>query len=148
MGRHRAAGPFEIWAARAWNVFNEGRPFSVVYPPLVLMCAAPLGLGPDGPLQIALAGTFVLALAESRFEFPLRARALLWLVLLVSALRLEPALELLVVVGVDISVRYHLVEREGLCGKPRRASTKGRLLRRNSRNKTTTSPTVSENAAS
>ena len=29
---HRAAGPVEVWAARAWNVFNEGRPFSVVYP--------------------------------------------------------------------------------------------------------------------
>ena len=29
-------GKLEIWAARLWNVFNEGRPFSVVYPILVL----------------------------------------------------------------------------------------------------------------
>ena len=36
-GGQRAAGPFEVWAARAWNVFNEGRPFSIVYPLLVLL---------------------------------------------------------------------------------------------------------------
>jgi Type I phosphodiesterase / nucleotide pyrophosphatase/Glycosyl transferase family 2 len=90
MGRQRAAGPFEIWAARAWNVFNEGRPFSLVYPVLVLACAAPLGLGPDGSLLLALAGALALALVLSRFEFPLRARALLWLVLLISIPLLEP----------------------------------------------------------
>ncbi len=41
----RAAGAFEVWAARAWNVFNEGRPFSVVYPLMVLLCAALVGPG-------------------------------------------------------------------------------------------------------
>ena len=87
---HRAAGAFEIWAARAWNVFNEGRPFSVVYPLLVLLCAAPLGLAPDGPLLLALAGTLALALVLARFEFPLRGRALLWLVALASIPLLEP----------------------------------------------------------
>ena len=65
---HRAAGPVEVWAARAWNVFNEGRPFSLVYPVLVLLAAAPVGLGPDGPLGLALAGALALAsvLAASR----------------------------------------------------------------------------------
>ena len=52
----RPAGPVEVWAARAWNVFNEGRPFSVVYPLLVLLAAAPLGLAPEGSLGLALAG--------------------------------------------------------------------------------------------
>jgi hypothetical protein len=89
MRRHRAAGPLEIWAARAWNVFNEGRPFSLVYPALVLVCAAPLGLGPGGPLPVALAGALGLALVQSRLEFPLRARALLWLALVVSIPLLE-----------------------------------------------------------
>ena len=51
-----AAGPLEVWAARAWNVFNEGRPFSIVYPLLVLLAAAPLGLAPAGPLGLALLG--------------------------------------------------------------------------------------------
>ena len=57
----RAAGAFEVWAARVWNVFNEGRPFSLVYPALVLLAAAPLGLGPDGSLLLALLGALGLA---------------------------------------------------------------------------------------
>jgi glycosyl transferase family 2/type I phosphodiesterase/nucleotide pyrophosphatase len=84
------AGRIEIWAARAWNVFNEGRPFSVVYPALVLLAAAPLGLGPDGGLGVALAGALGLALVLSRFSFPLRGRALLWLAAVCSGPLLEP----------------------------------------------------------
>jgi hypothetical protein len=89
MAPPRAAGRLEIWAARAWNVLNEGRPFSLVYPVLVLVSAAPLGLGPDGPLPLALAGALGIALVQSRFEFPLRERALLWLALLASVPLLE-----------------------------------------------------------
>ncbi len=33
----KQAGAFEVWAARAWNVFNEGKPFSIVYPVMVLL---------------------------------------------------------------------------------------------------------------
>ena len=51
---HRAAGPVEVWAARAWNVFNEGRPFSIVYPAIVLLAASAVGLAPDGGLGLAL----------------------------------------------------------------------------------------------
>src|SRR5215213_1552698 len=86
----RAAGAFEVWAARAWNVFNEGRPFTVVYPAMVLLCAALVGLAPDGSLGLALLGSLGLAMVLSRFSFPLRARALLWLVLLVSLPLLRP----------------------------------------------------------
>jgi len=90
MESRRAAGSLEVWAARAWNVLNEGRPFSLVYPALVLVCAPPLGIGPDGSLLLALAGALGLALVESRFDFPLRGRALLWLALLISIPVLEP----------------------------------------------------------
>src|SRR5215211_4061147 len=83
-------GRIEIWAARAWNVLNEGRPFSVLFPLLVLVCSAPLGLGPDGPLPLALAGAGGLALVLSRFAFPLRGRALLCAAALVTAPLLEP----------------------------------------------------------
>jgi hypothetical protein len=89
-GGQRPAGRFEIWAARAWNVFNEGRPFSLVYPALVLLAAAPLGLAPDGSLLLALAGALGLAAVLACFTFPLRARALLWLAALVSVPLLEP----------------------------------------------------------
>ena len=88
-GARRAAWP-EVWAARAWNVFNEGRPFSVVYPALVLALAAPLGLGPDGPLPLALAGALAMAAALAPFSFPLRGRALLWIAAVASIPLLEP----------------------------------------------------------
>ena len=86
----RPAGPVEVWAARAWNVFNEGRPFSIVYPLLVLLAAAPLGLAPDGSLGLALLGAGACALVLSRFSFPLRGRALLWLAALAALPLLEP----------------------------------------------------------
>lgn len=87
---HQAAGPAEVWAARAWNVFNEGKPFSIVYPAMVLLAAWPLGLAPDGPIVLALAGALGLAAVLSRFPFPLRGRALLWLAAAISVPLLEP----------------------------------------------------------
>ncbi len=86
----RSAGPVEVWAARAWNVFNEGRPFSLVYPALVLLVAAPVGLAPAGRLATALLGGLALACVLAAFPFPLRGRALLWLALLASVVLLEP----------------------------------------------------------
>src|ERR671924_647035 len=119
MRGHRAAGSAEVWAARAWNLFNEGRPFSVVYPVLVSAVAAPIGLGPEGSLLLALAGTLALAVVASRFSFPLRMRALLWVAFVVSVPLLElwrsPALLAGAVAGyfaftvvVWGSVYYHL----------------------------------------
>jgi glycosyl transferase family 2/sulfatase-like protein len=85
-----AAGPLEVWAARAWNVFNEGRPFSIVYPVLVLLAAAPLGLAPAGSLGLALLGAAASAAVLSRFSFALRGRVLLWLAALAALPLLEP----------------------------------------------------------
>jgi Glycosyl transferase family 2/Sulfatase len=87
---HRAAGSAEVWAARAWNVFNEGRPFSVVYPVLVLLAAVPTGLAPDGSILPALAGALALSAVLACFTFPLRGRLLLWLALALSVPLLEP----------------------------------------------------------
>ena len=84
------AGAIEVWAARAWNVFNEGKPFSLVYPLLVLTAAAGVGLAPEGSLVLALAGSLSLAAVLSRFSFPLRGRALLWLGAAASVPLLEP----------------------------------------------------------
>src|SRR3954454_22583200 len=90
-GGGRAAGAVEVWAARAWNVFNEGRPFSVVYPVLVLLAAAPLELGPSGArLGVALVGSLAVAATLSRFSFPLRGRALLWLAAALAVPLVEP----------------------------------------------------------
>ena len=86
----RRAGRVEVWAARAWNVFNEGRPFSLVYPAMVLLAAAPLGLAPGGPLGLALIGALALAAVLALFAFPLRGRALLWLAAAAAVPLLEP----------------------------------------------------------
>ncbi len=86
----RAAGPFEVWAARAWNVFNEGRPFSLVYPLLVLLAAAAVGLAPDGSPGLALLGATGASLVLMEFAFALRGRALLWLAAAASVPLVEP----------------------------------------------------------
>src|SRR5215211_3533153 len=89
--RHQRPARFaEVWAARAWNVFNEGRPFSVAYPLLVLLAAAAVGLAPDGSLGLAVLGAATSSLVLSRFAFPLRGRALLWLAALLAVPLLEP----------------------------------------------------------
>jgi hypothetical protein len=87
---HSAAGPFEVWAARAWNVFNEGRPFSVVYPLLVLLAAAAVGLAPEGGLGVALVTAAAASALLACFPFALRGRALLWLAALAAVPLLEP----------------------------------------------------------
>jgi glycosyl transferase family 2/sulfatase-like protein/type I phosphodiesterase/nucleotide pyrophosphatase len=87
---HRAAGQAEVWAARAWNVFNEGRPFSIVYPVLVLLAAVPAGLAPDGSILLAVAGALALSALLACFTFPLRGRLLLWVALALSVPLLEP----------------------------------------------------------
>ena len=86
----REAGFIEVWAARAWNVFNEGRPFTLVYPVLVLLAAAAVGLAPEGSLLVALAGGLSLAVVLAIHPFPLRGRALLWLALALAVPPLEP----------------------------------------------------------
>ncbi|HYI38418.1 MAG TPA: hypothetical protein VEX39_17565, partial [Thermoleophilaceae bacterium] len=86
----KEAGVFEVWAARAWNVFNEGKPFSIVYPVMVLLAATPLGLAPDGGLGWALLGALAVAVPLSRFSFPLRGRVLLWIAFAFSIPMLEP----------------------------------------------------------
>ena len=77
----RQAGGFEIWAARAWNVFNEGRPFGIVYPPMALLGAVLVG-AIDGHLVAALLTGLAFSVVWARFSFALRGRALLWLLLI------------------------------------------------------------------
>ena len=71
-------------------MFNEGKPFSIVYPVMVLLAATPLGLAPDGGLGWALLGALAVAVPLSRFSFPLRGRALLWIAFAFSIPMLEP----------------------------------------------------------
>ena len=88
--RSRAAGGAEVWAARLWNVFNEGKPFSVVYPPMAVAGAALVGLGPGGAIGWGLLAGLALSLVWARYPFALRGRALLWGLLPAALLLLEP----------------------------------------------------------
>ncbi len=79
--RRVAAGSAEIVAARAWNVLNEGKPFTIVFSLGVygLVWVAG-GLGAVSPAE-ALRGIAVavpVALVWHRFDFPLHLRAFLW----------------------------------------------------------------------
>jgi hypothetical protein len=69
-GTARAAGRLEEAAARAWNVLNEGKPFTLVFS-LVVLAAT----GAD-PTRL-LAGV-PLAVAWWRHPYPLHLRAILW----------------------------------------------------------------------
>jgi hypothetical protein len=55
---HGAAGPLEVWPRV--NVLNAGRPFSVLYPVLILLAAAPLGLAPADSLPVAVGGALAI----------------------------------------------------------------------------------------
>jgi hypothetical protein len=71
-GTSRAASRFEKWAARAWNVLNEGKPFTVVFGAFVLAVS--------GGSWRGLFACIPLAVGWWRHAFPLHLRAGLWAV--------------------------------------------------------------------
>lgn len=108
--RGAPAGAVEVWSARAWNVLNEGRPFT-----LVATAAALLGLGVlPGPAWLAVAP---LAFCFTRYAFPLRLRAALWagLVAELVLVGIRPPVAALVLTGYALftvglwgTLYYHL----------------------------------------
>jgi uncharacterized protein (TIRG00374 family) len=80
----RTASRLEIVAARTWNVFNEGKPFTPVFSLLLLLAlalphAADLAYWPR--FAAALLAMAPLAFVFFRFDFPLKLRAALWVYL-------------------------------------------------------------------
>ena len=77
----KGATRFEIFAARAWNILNEGKPFTPVFT-LGILALLSLPHLTDGGYW-ARAGLALLALAPLfvvfyRFDFPLKMRVALW----------------------------------------------------------------------
>ena len=109
-GTSRAAGPLEEAAARAWNVLNEGKPFTAVFAGFLLLVT---GAGPAGVLAAVPLG-----LVWWRHAYPLHLRVALWVVaagvvVVAGGLPLAPAglalaLYLLFTVVLWGSVYYHL----------------------------------------
>ena len=80
----KAASRFEVAAARLWNVFNEGKPFTPVFVAAILGLLSLPHLTDAGywaKAGMALAALIPLFLLFYRFDFPLRLRLALWVFL-------------------------------------------------------------------
>jgi uncharacterized membrane protein YbhN (UPF0104 family) len=85
----KAASRLEIVAARTWNVFNEGKPFTPVFAlAMLLLLSLPhtTDLAYWARFAAALLAMAPLALVFFRFDFPLKLRAALWVHLAVFLL--------------------------------------------------------------
>ena len=117
----KAASRFELIAARLWNVFNEGKPFTPVFVvgTLVLLSLPhAFDAGYWAKAGIAIAALAPLFLLFYRFDFPLKLRGVLWLALaaFLGIFRFIDPITLAVVLGLYLTftiflwgtVYYHL----------------------------------------
>ena len=115
------ASRFEIFAARAWNVLNEGKPFTPVFT-LGILALLSIPHLTDGGYWLR-AGLGLLALVPMfvvfyRFDFPLKLRIALWVYLgvFVTAFRFFDATAMGLILGVYLTftivlwgtIYYHL----------------------------------------
>jgi hypothetical protein len=119
--RRVGAGRFEIVAARAWNLLNEGKPFTVVFS-FVVFVGTVIAFGIPGVSLARLPRAALLAaplfVIFYRFDFPLHLRRALWAfvaVFVVAFRTVIPALvgvELVLYLGFTVvlwgTVYYHL----------------------------------------
>ena len=117
----RKASRFEILAARAWNVLNEGKPFTPVFVVgTLLLISLPhlTDAGYWGRVGFALAALLPMFVVFYRFDFPLRLRIALWayLVVFVAAFRFFDVTAAALILGLYLTftvllwgtVYYHL----------------------------------------
>ncbi len=115
------ASRFEIFAARAWNVLNEGKPFTPVFT-LGILALLSVPHVTDGSYWLR-AGLALLALVPLfvvfyRFDFPLKLRVGLWVYLgvFLAAFRFFDAIAVALILGVYLTftivlwgtIYYHL----------------------------------------
>ena len=77
----KGASRFEIAAARLWNIFNEGKPFTPVFALGIFLLLSLPRAGDAGYWMrtgIALLSLVPLFVVYYRFDFPLRLRVALW----------------------------------------------------------------------
>ena len=117
----KRASRFEIFAARAWNVLNEGKPFTPVFTLGILALLSIPHLA-DGSYWLR-AGLAIIALVPMfvlfyRFDFPLKLRIALWVYLgaLLAAFRFFDVASVALILGVYLTftivlwgtIYYHL----------------------------------------
>ena len=115
------ASRFEIFAARAWNILNEGKPFTPVFTLglLVLLSIPHLTDGSYWPRAgLALLALVPMFVVFYRFDFPLKLRIALWVYFAVflAAFRFFDAIAIALILGVYLTftivlwgtIYYHL----------------------------------------
>ena len=115
------ASRFEILAARAWNVFNEGKPFTPVFTlGIIFIISLPhaTDAGYWARAGLALAALLPMFVVFYRFDFPLRLRIALWayLAIFAAAFRLFDVTAAVLILGLYLAftvvlwgtVYYHL----------------------------------------
>jgi len=84
----RKASAFEVAAARAWNIVNEGKPFTVVFTLAIILVLTFPSLS-DGASALRAVGSLLglspLFLLFYRYDYPLRLRWTLWIALIPAA---------------------------------------------------------------
>ena len=89
-GSPRPAGRLEEVAARAWNVLNEGQPFTAVFSLFVLVVT--------GAPFVGIVTVAPLALVWWRHAYPLHLRAALWFVAAVVVRTMRASVSSLIVI--------------------------------------------------
>ena len=115
------ASRFEIFAARAWNVLNEGKPFTPVFTLGILALLSIPHLTDGGYwLRAGLAGLALVPMfvVFYRFDFPLKLRIALWVYLgvFLAAFRFFDAIAIALILGIYLTftillwgtIYYHL----------------------------------------
>ena len=115
------ASRFEIFAARAWNVLNEGKPFTPVFTLGILALLSIPHLTDGGywlRAGLALAALLPMFVVFYRFDFPLKLRIALWVYLgvFLAAFRFFDAIAVGLILGVYLTftivlwgtIYYHL----------------------------------------
>ncbi len=115
------ASRFEIFAARAWNVLNEGKPFTPVFTLGILVLLSIPHLTDGGywlRAALALAALVPMFVIFYRFDFPLKLRIALWVYLgvFLAAFRFFDAIAVGLILGVYLTftivlwgtIYYHL----------------------------------------
>jgi len=75
---------FEIYAARVWNMLNEGKSFFIIFNLAIILLMAIINIYPLTKVLLSLVITLPLWVLFYYFDFPLKYRYWLWLLLFVN----------------------------------------------------------------
>ena len=117
----KSASRFEVFAARLWNVLNEGKPFTPVFTLGIIALISIPHLGDAGywlRASVALLALVPLFILFYRFDFPLRLRLALWIYMgmFLAAFRFVDLASVALILGIYLTftiflwgtVYYHL----------------------------------------